>query len=35
VESLRVQLEIDKVYIPVDPTFGAALGAAVVLKEET
>jgi benzoyl-CoA reductase subunit D len=35
VESLRVQLEIDKVYIPADPTFGAALGAAVVLKEET
>lgn len=35
VESLKNQLEIDKVYIPADPTFGAALGAAVVLKEET
>ncbi|UCH00813.1 MAG: CoA activase [Deltaproteobacteria bacterium] len=34
VDSLKNQLEIDKVYIPDDPAFGAALGAAVVLKEE-
>jgi len=34
VDSLRTQLEIDKVHIPADPAFGAALGAAVVLKEE-
>lgn len=34
VGSLKTQLEIDKVYIPDDPAFSAAVGAAVVAKEE-
>ena len=34
VGSLKTQLEIDKVYIPDDPDFSAAVGAAVVAKEE-
>ena len=35
VDSLKRELEIDKVYIPSDPAFGAAVGAALVLAEET
>lgn len=34
VGSLKTQLGIDKVYIPDDPAFSAAVGAAVVAKEE-
>jgi len=34
VGCLKRELGIDRVYIPADPAFGAAVGAAVVLKEE-
>jgi benzoyl-CoA reductase subunit D len=34
VHSLKKQLEIDEIFIPKDPAFGAAIGAAVVAQEE-
>jgi benzoyl-CoA reductase subunit D len=34
VDSLKSELEIDKLYIPSDPAFAAAVGAAVILREE-
>jgi len=34
VESLKAELEIDKILIPEDPAFGAAVGAALVAQEE-
>ncbi len=33
VSALRKQLEVDEIYIPADPAFGAAVGAAVVAAE--
>lgn len=35
VESLKKELEIEKVLIPQDPSYGAAVGAAVVVAKET
>lgn len=34
VESMRRELKLDKIYIPDDPEYGAAVGAAVVAEEE-
>lgn len=34
VESLRSELEVEKIFIPEDPAFGAAVGAALVAQEE-
>jgi benzoyl-CoA reductase subunit D len=34
VESLRRELELEKIFIPDDPAFGAAVGAALVAQEE-
>jgi benzoyl-CoA reductase subunit D len=34
VESLRRELEVEKIFIPDDPAFGAAVGAALVAQEE-
>lgn len=34
VHSLKEELQIDTIYIPEDPEFGAAVGAAVVAAEE-
>ena len=34
VEALRKELELDKVYIPDDPAFASAVGAALVAREE-
>jgi len=34
VEAMRRELELDKIYIPEEPEFGAAVGAAVVASEE-
>jgi benzoyl-CoA reductase subunit D len=34
VEALRRELDVEKIYIPDDPTFGAAVGAALVAQEE-
>jgi benzoyl-CoA reductase subunit D len=34
VEALRKELEVEKIYIPEDPAFGAAIGAALVAREE-
>jgi benzoyl-CoA reductase subunit D len=34
VESMRCELKLDKIYIPDDPEYGAAVGAAVVAAEE-
>jgi len=34
VHSLRTELESDTIHIPEDPTFGAAVGAAIVAREE-
>ncbi len=34
VDSLKKELGIDKLYIPPDPAFGAAVGAALVLRQE-
>lgn len=34
VESLRNELELEKIYIPEDPAFGAAVGAALAAQEE-
>jgi benzoyl-CoA reductase subunit D len=34
VESLRSELEVEKIHIPEDPAFGAAIGAALVAQEE-
>ena len=34
VESMRRELNIDKIYIPEDPAFSAAVGAALVAMEE-
>ncbi len=34
VDALKTQLEIDTVYIPADPSFAAAVGAALVSAEE-
>jgi len=33
VESMRRELKLDKIYIPDDPEYGAAVGAAVVAEE--
>lgn len=34
VEALRRELDVEKIYIPDDPEFGAAVGAALVVQEE-
>jgi benzoyl-CoA reductase subunit D len=34
VEALRRELDVEKIYIPDDPAFGAAVGAALVAQEE-
>ena len=34
VGSLKAELDISDIYIPEDPAFGAAVGAAVVVGEE-
>ena len=34
VESLRRELELEKIFVPEDPAFGAAVGAALVAREE-
>ncbi len=34
VESLRSELELEKIFVPEDPAFGAAVGAALVAQEE-
>jgi len=34
VESLRSELELEKIFVPEDPAFGAAIGAALVAQEE-
>ncbi|MCK4614614.1 MAG: CoA activase [Thermoplasmata archaeon] len=34
VESLRSELEVEKIFVPEDPAFGAAVGAALVAREE-
>jgi benzoyl-CoA reductase subunit D len=34
VEALKRELDVEKIYIPDDPTFGAAVGAALVAQEE-
>ena len=34
VESMRRELNVDKIYIPEDPAFSAAVGAALVAMEE-
>ena len=34
VEAMRLQLDLDKVFIPDDPEYGAAVGAAIVAAEE-
>ena len=34
VEALRRELDVEKIYIPEDPAFGAAVGAALVAQEE-
>ena len=34
VESMRRELKLDKIYIPDDPEYGAAVGAAVVAEEQ-
>lgn len=34
VESMRRELKLDKIHIPDDPEYGAAVGAAVVAEEE-
>lgn len=34
VEALRRELDVDKIYVPDDPAFGAAVGAALVALEE-
>jgi len=34
VHSLKSELEVDTIYIPEDPEFGAAVGAAIVAAEE-
>lgn len=34
VESLKKQLEVDEIFIPDNPAFGAAVGAAMVAAEE-
>lgn len=34
VESLRKELELGKIFIPDDPAYGAAVGAALVAREE-
>jgi benzoyl-CoA reductase subunit D len=35
VEAMKRELKVEKLYIPVAPEFGAALGAAVVAAQET
>ena len=34
VSALRKELDVEKIYIPEDPAFGAAVGAALVAREE-
>jgi benzoyl-CoA reductase subunit D len=34
VHCLKAELGVGEIYIPEDPTFGQAVGAAVVAKEE-
>ncbi len=34
VESLRIELGLEKIFVPEDPAFGAAIGAALVAQEE-
>ena len=34
VEALRRELDVEKIHIPDDPAFGAAVGAALVAQEE-
>jgi len=34
VEALRRELDVEKIFIPDDPAFGAAVGAALVAQEE-
>ncbi|MBW2057393.1 MAG: CoA activase [Deltaproteobacteria bacterium] len=34
VESLKRELEVERIYVPEDPEFGAAVGAAIVAAEE-
>ncbi len=33
VEAMKRELKVDKIYIPDDPEYGAAVGAAVVAAE--
>ena len=35
VEAMKAELKLDKIYIPDDPEYGAAVGAAVVAAEES
>lgn len=35
IEAMKRELKLEKIYIPDDPEFGAAVGAAVVAAEET
>ena len=34
VEAMRKELKLEKIYIPEDPEFGSAVGAAVAAAEE-
>ena len=34
VEAMRLQLDLDKVFIPDNPEYGSAVGAAVVAADE-